>query len=109
MAQKMLYRAGSKPNPAVDNLHVEHTVIDKADLDKHLADGWYASPADIPAKAEKPDAPETPLSLLDESAATITETLPALTPDELKALLDAENAGKARKGVTAALEKAIAG
>lgn len=72
-----------------------------------LADGWNVSP---PPEGEAwPEAPDpSEFSLLDQSALKIADALPALSPEELTTLLDAERAGKTRKGVVTLLEDAIA-
>lgn len=47
-------------------------------------------------------------SVLDQSIPKVAEAIEGLDVDTLEALLDAETAGKTRKGVTEALEAAIA-
>lgn len=47
--------------------------------------------------------PDTLLDLLDENVATVTEALPACTPEDLDRLEAAETEGKTRKGVLEAI------
>lgn len=95
----MLYRPGSEPNPEAWNLPVETLSVEDEMVPDALADGWYAHPSEFPAVGS--------FSLLSENAKTIIEHLPALTREELAALLEAEKAGKARAGVMTAIEKAL--
>ncbi len=102
----MLYRPASDPHPDMAGMKAEYEIVPKEEVEARLADGWYRSPGHFPAEGAKADVPAAPLSLLNETAEKIIETLPALTKDEIGALLKAETEGKARKGVIAALEKA---
>ena len=55
-----------------------------------------------PAKAAAP-APDDPIALLDANVASVAEALPLLSAEDLDELEAAEQAGKTRKGVLAAI------
>lgn len=100
-----LYRPGSQPNPEVYGRNVEVGVFPAAEVSAALDDGWYRKPWDVPDRGAEPLSAE--LEILDGNAASIAELLPAMTKAELESLLIAETNGKTRKGVIAAIEKAI--
>lgn len=105
----MLYRPGEAVNEAAWGLKVDFTIVEDGALDAALSDGWYRHPDDFPApevEAAPEAAVEAPVSPLDAKVADIVPTLADLTAEELAGLLEAENAGKARVGLIAAIEKA---
>jgi hypothetical protein len=99
-----LYRPGSEPNPDVYGRLVEVGVFAAADVPAALEGGWFRKPWDVPDRVEPLSAE---LEILDGNAVSIAELLPAMTKAELESLLIAETNGKTRKGVVAAIEKAI--
>lgn len=92
-----LYKAGSEfvwDGVGTDRLEVN-------DADEHaeaVKAGW----------AEAADYCIGEADLLDGNASEIEQALPGLSDDELMAAFDGEKAGKARKGVLAAIESEIA-
>lgn len=95
---RILYKPGAAEDAwgvKVDTL----TVNDDDELAAAMAEGWARTP--------NGNADVKPYSLLDQPVAEIIEVLPALTKDELVKLLADEQAGKTRKGLVAALDKAI--
>lgn len=80
-------------------------VHDADGLAAALGEGWTLRPDGL---NEEPAEAASAFSLLDEKVAVIVEHLPALTKDELSALLEAEQAGKTRKSVIEAIEAALA-
>lgn len=94
---KALYRAGSEfewEGKSFDRIQVE----DEESHEAALADGWLHPRDALDA---------TDATLLDQSAAKITEALPSQSDEQLIEFLDAERAGKSRKGVLAAIEDEI--
>lgn len=101
----IVYRRGTTEDVRgvlCDTLRVD----DQEALDVALDAGWLRLP---PTNELEPAEPATPtLAALDTSAAALIAAIPEMTPEELAAMLEAEKAGKARKGLIAALEKALA-
>jgi hypothetical protein len=104
---KMLYRPAGTDHGLVHEVwgHKVHLLtVDGPDAEAAaVSDGWSLSPP--PEGGCWPERSE--FSLLDEPAKRIVGALPDLTADELKALLEAEQSGKARKGVVKLLEDAL--
>lgn len=96
---KAVYREGDDLN--WDGRMVGHKhVQDEGNLKQALADGWLL-PRDFLA------APRVEKTLLDKTAAEIIAEIPSLSGEALLELLEAEEKGKTRKGVLAAIKDAI--
>lgn len=96
----MLFRPGD--TEIIWDIACDTIVVDAAEVEDHLAAGWYRHLFDFPAAAPEPKLTD----LLDLSAAKLTEQLADLTLEQLLELRDAESAGKTRKSVLAAIDAA---
>ncbi|KKC25828.1 hypothetical protein [Sphingomonas sp. SRS2] len=96
---KAVYRDGTDFD--WDGRMVDHRRIGGEDeLTAALADGWLL-PRDFLT------APKAEKTLLDKTAAEIIAEIPSLSGEALLELLEAEEKGKTRKGVLAAIKDAI--
>lgn len=101
---KAIYRPGDEGE--WDGVKMDFgTVVDAADEEDALADGWFLHPKDFPEAAKAQEAPKG--GLLDQNARDIEKALPAMTIDELEQIKADETAGKSRSGVLRDIEKAI--
>lgn len=101
MSDVMLYRGSEKPNAELGGRKLAYRVVAGDDVEGALSEGWSHSPDEAEHGAAEP-------ALLDRNAKDIEAALPGLTDEELLATLDAETAGKTRKGVIAAIEAEVA-
>lgn len=81
----------------------------EVDVPDHFIDALENSGVitDPPNLSANPTTPPTEDSILDGNVSEVTAALEGLPEDDLQELLSAEQAGKTRKGVVAALNKAI--
>lgn len=105
MTETMLYKVSEKPNAELGGRKLVYRATAADAVEEALAAGWSTSPDE----AEFGEAaPVAEASLLDGSIEEIKSALPALTDEDLLATLDAETAGKTRKGVISAIEAEVA-
>lgn len=101
---KAIYRPGDEGE--WDGVQMDFgTVVDEADEEDALADGWYLHPKDFPQAEKELEPPKG--GLLDQNARDIEKALPSLSIEELEQLKVDETAGKSRSGVLRDIEKAI--
>lgn len=103
---RMLYRPGTETR-VWDKYDVDTLVVDEAEAEQHLADGWHLRPGDWEDGEQKAAGQGGQPSLLDNPANVIVPALVEKPLEELEALLGAEQAGKARKGIIAAIQAEI--
>lgn len=96
----MLYQPADEENPEVWGMRVAYQIVDEGEVEDALANGWFRHPNDIEMEREAP-------GILDHAAKNIPALIVGLSEAELTALLEAEQAGKTRKGVITLLEEAL--
>lgn len=101
---RMLYRPGTETR-VWNKYDVDTLVVDESETERHLADGWHLRPGDW-EQGEAAGAGGQP-NLLDNPANVIIPALADKPLDELEALMAAEQAGKTRKGIVAAIQAEI--
>lgn len=111
MSETMLYRPREAINDQAWNLPFDITVVSDEDIQHAEAEGWMLA-ADALAWHAAPKAKPAPEpgpydSFLDASVADILPLLADMSADELKSLKAAEEGGKTRAGLIAAIDKAI--
>lgn len=95
---KMLFRLGTEFEH--EGKMLDSLIVGAADEEDVAREAGFGDLAD--AGAEKPAT-----DILDGTAAQIADALPSLADEALLALLAAEEAGKTRKGVIAAINAEI--
>lgn len=98
----MLYKPGSMLR-VWHKYDVDFIKVRAAEIEDRLKEGWHLRPGDWEAAADAPSSS----GLLDSPAKAIEEALPSKSLEELEALLAEEEAGKARKGVSKAIQAEI--
>lgn len=108
MSTTMLYRPREAPNAEAWNLSFDTTIVADEDIEDAKAEGWMLS-ADALAWHAAPKPSAGPYdSFLDANVAEIVPLLADMTVEELTQLMAAEQGGKTRAGLVAAINKAIA-
>lgn len=97
---KMLFRAGT--SFMQDGKMLDSLIVGGGDEEGVARDEGFTDLAEALAAEETPTK-----GVLDHTAAEIAEMLPSIADDELLALLEAEEGGKTRKGVIAAIKAEI--
>lgn len=99
---KMLYRLGTEMS--FEGKMLDTLIVGAADEEDVARDAGFGDLARA-LSAEPEDKPAG--DILDGTAPEITAALPGMDDDALLALLEAEEAGKTRKGVIAAIKAEI--
>ena len=103
--------------PALANSHIEYEIVGAAD-EAGVGAGGLGDEGDAPAEAseEEEHIPKMnaddkdyviALSVLDGNVASVLAALPSLSDDAVRALLAAEQGGKTRKTIIAAMNERL--
>lgn len=107
MSVTMLYRKREEKNTEAFNLPLDTIIVADSELEDAMAEGWlHAADAIASLDAVKNTGPFA--EILDQKVSDIIALFDAMTADELSQMRAAEQNGKTRAGLIAAIDKAIA-
>jgi hypothetical protein len=104
MSTTMLYRKGASVNAEAFNLPLDTVIVADIDIEGATAEGWLDAVSAIASL----DGASPYAEILDGTVKEIESLFDAMSADELRDMRVAEEGGKTRSGLIAAIDKAIA-